>query len=149
MFNNSNIQLNNIHDVELILSEHDSRSLSTTDFRSDELANAFRIGRKVYFTQKFELDSISNKRQGWSEDRLLDMINKLLNHFKIKGIEKLEQFNKHILSNDVLNEIESHIPPIIVSKLPDGTIHLVEGNHRVALAEMFFGLNKIRAFIID
>ena len=140
-------EIHSIEEVNRILNRHDSRVLSTVGLRFDLITSAFRSGSKVYFIERFPLAKLSERRQGWTSQGVLDLVNSLLSHFGIQGISDLGKFNKQVLSEEVLAGIETHIPPIIVSSLPDGIFHLDDGNHRVALAD-FFQLKYIRCFLI-
>lgn len=140
--------INNLNEVKQFLDmDKDSKGLSYEGLRIDIIERDLKNNRKVYYVQNFPIKLISKRRQGWVENDLLNLINSLLKHFGIQGITNLKNFNKSILSKELLKEIKEHIPPIIISILPDETIELIDGNHRIALAEIFFELKDIRAFV--
>jgi len=125
-----------------------NKGLSYEGLRLDMIENNFKVNNEVFFVNKFPLNLISKRRQGWTPEGVLSLINSLLKHFGIMGIDSLENFNLNLFSKDLFQEIKDHIPPIIISILPDGTINLEDGNHRLELAENIFKLNSINAFVL-
>lgn len=142
-------EIHNMNDIKHILEKHDKKALSANGIRIDMVARSLQHNLKVYYKEEFEMSLLGRSRQGWTREGVLEMMNSLLSHFGLKGINDITVFNKDVFSKDLINEIKEHIPPVIIHLLPDGTYKLEDGNHRVGLAEQFLKLEVIRAFIIE
>jgi len=142
------ILLKDMGQVNSILKFNTDKPFSNKELRLDLIEDSLKREDKVYFSNDFSLDLLDRRRQGWDLGRGLEMLNTLLNYYKFPNIIDLKEFNKNLFNKSTIKEISENMPPVIVSLLPDGTFHLEDGNHRIAILEIFLGLKEIRAFII-
>ncbi len=140
--------IHNQNDIVKFLSFDDPRGISSEGLRIDKLISALNQGRSIVFVSDFPLNLISTRRQGWTREGVLTLLNALLKHFGIVQISDISVFDKHHLSEEIINQIKFHIPPIILSILPGDYCHVDDGNHRIALGEQMFGLTTLSAFIV-
>ena len=143
----ADVELKDLQEVEQVLSTYKSTMLTTKDLRLDLIQNAYRIKRRVYYARQFPLHLIHKSRQGASVQGIIEIINRILEHYTLGKIEQITQLNTTQMEV-VLKEVMVHCPPLILSILPDETIHLDDGNHRVYLAEKVLGLKTLPAFIL-
>ncbi len=115
------------------------------NIRIDLIKNMFKIGGKVFFKEKFEIKEIKNKSQGWTREGVLTMMNLILKDEKLAEIEDIKDFKKDSLD---IKKIMIQLAPIIISILPDNSIDLNDGNHRLALVELFLKEKNISAYIL-
>jgi hypothetical protein len=128
-----------------ILESYDA-VFSIKESRLDYIDNAYKIGRKVYFTETYPLKQITTPRQGWVEGTVLEMLNIIMSYLNKPLVKKLSQFDATLNEHDKA-KILRIIPPIILSLLPDDSVHTSDGNHRYALAKIL-QLEYLPAFIV-
>ncbi|MCA9496204.1 MAG: hypothetical protein KC589_04640 [Nanoarchaeota archaeon] len=135
--------------VQLFLNyDKNNKCLSYEGLNLNSIQNSFRISFEVFFVDNFPIELISKRRQGWTREGIINLINSLLNYYNIRKISSLEEFNELKIDDKIRMEIKNHIPPIIVTLLPDESFHLEDGNHRIALSELFFHVKELKAFVI-
>lgn len=144
--------LNNLTGFKILKYEDLSKyfnfsSSHLSNIRLDIIENSFQINKEIYFIEEFPLNLISKSRQGFTQENLLSLLNSILQSNNLQKINSLQEFNIEKLDKKTFQKIKEELPPIILSILPDETIKLEDGNHRVALYEYILKLENIKAIV--
>ncbi len=115
--------------------------------RYDVLERAFDSKKNVFYVEHFPISQIYSGEQGWEADQVRELMNRLLVAYHLTPVNHLSEFNS-VVSKKLFEDAHDFTPPIIATVLPDNHVDLLDGNHRVALFQIFLRLPTIRAFII-
>lgn len=171
------IQVQDMRSILQILRSCENKIYSQEELRLDMIENAFKREAKVCYDSEFDLKSLRKKRQGWTRNIVIEMINQINRHFGVKEIRDLNEFDLDNYSKKQLLELKDSIPPIIVFKFPEvpefaqeksegsgifgkivsvapnqtenSNLKLEDGNHRVGVLETFFKIGNCKAFILE
>lgn len=102
---------------------------------------------QIYYNPQFPTSEFGRRGQGWDAVHVLKIINQIFTKLDLPPANDIRTIDKQQIQS-YLPQIQSQIPPIIVSKLPDDSNHLDDGNHRLGVAKVL-GLPALKAFVLE
>jgi hypothetical protein len=129
-----------------IISSHKG-PISAEGMRTDMIDQAFKVGNQVEYDANFPINNISTRMQGFSMDSVVEIINKMLQAIGVQPVANAQDVKSIPNLQSLYPKLIDMIPPAIISILPDGTVSLMDGNHRYGVSKVL-GLPTIKTFII-